>query len=198
MIPETPNIDTTGLEITSLPISESQYWEAVDHARMNADDDREFLDDLTKILEGWSPTDIVGFRLRTDVLLTESYRSELVCAAYIMNKGCSDDGFEYFRCWLISNGQTMFEAAVADPDAIALHLEEEQDYYELEEFWYVANNAFYNRTGKELHDYIDYDSFNAGELHYEGNEFTWSEDDPESMRAICPKLYARFIEKSQL
>jgi hypothetical protein len=114
-----------------------------------------------------------------------------------MNKGCSDDGFEYFRCWLISNGQTMFEAAVADPDAIALHLEEEQDYYELEEFWYVANNAFYNRTGKELYDYIDYDNFNAGELHYEGNEFTWSEDDPESMRAICPKLYARFIEKSQ-
>jgi len=187
--------DTTGLEITSEPISETQYWESVDRARVNADDDREFLDDLTKELETWTPKELVGFRLRTDILLSESYSSELWCAAYIMNGGCSDDGFEYFRCWLISNGQVMYEAAINDPDSIALHLEAEQEYYELEEFWYAANNVFDNKTGKDLNDYIDRDVFNYGESHYVGTEFTWSEDDPESMKVICPRLYSRFIEK---
>jgi hypothetical protein len=192
--PQPMSYDTTGLEITSEPMPEDQYWESIDHAIVNTKGEREFLDHLTQNLENLSPKEIVGFRLRTDVLLTKSYNSELWCAAYIMNGGCSDDGFEYFRCWLISSGQEIFEAAMKNPDSISNYITEEKEYYELEEFWYVANNAFNNRTGKELYDYIDYDKFHQGEGHYVGNEFTWSEDDPESMKAICPRLYARFVE----
>ena len=186
--------DTTGLEITSEPMNESQYWKNIDEAITNTNNERQFLDHLTLNLETLTPKEIVGFRLRTDVLLTESYSSELWCAAYIMNGGCSDDGFEYFRCWLISNGQEMYEAALNNPDSISHYIQDERAYYQLEEFWYVANTAFSNRTGKELYDYIDYDKFNQGEGHYEGNEFTWSEDSPESMKAICPNLYALFSE----
>jgi len=43
---------------------------------------------------------LVGRGPRRGVLL------EPVGAAYIINGGCSDDGFEYFRRWLVLQGAT--------------------------------------------------------------------------------------------
>jgi hypothetical protein len=40
-------------------------------------------------------------------------------AAYLVNGGCSDDGFEYFRGWLIMQGREVYERVVADPDVLA-------------------------------------------------------------------------------
>jgi Protein of unknown function (DUF4240) len=37
-------------------------------------------------------------------LMADSYRDPLWAAAYLVNGGCSDDGFEYFRGWLIMHG----------------------------------------------------------------------------------------------
>ncbi|WP_079185073.1 DUF4240 domain-containing protein [Streptomyces uncialis] len=52
-------------------------------------------------------------------LMAESYRAPLWAAAYTVNGGCSDDGFDYFRAWLIGQGREVFERVVADPDALA-------------------------------------------------------------------------------
>ncbi|GAA1585730.1 hypothetical protein GCM10009678_80400 [Actinomadura kijaniata] len=52
-------------------------------------------------------------------MLTESYRGDLWGAAYLINGGASDDGFDYFRGWLVSQGRAVYEAALADPDSLA-------------------------------------------------------------------------------
>lgn len=52
-------------------------------------------------------------------LMAWSYRSPLWAAAYLINGGCSDDGFDYFRGWLILQGRETFERVVADPDVLA-------------------------------------------------------------------------------
>ncbi len=52
-------------------------------------------------------------------LRAQSYRRGLWHAAYLINGGCSDDGFEYFRGWLLTQGREAFERAVADPDTLA-------------------------------------------------------------------------------
>lgn len=52
-------------------------------------------------------------------LMADSYRSPLWAAAYVINGGCSDDGFEYFRGWLIPQGRQVYERTVADPDTLA-------------------------------------------------------------------------------
>ncbi|GGP32134.1 hypothetical protein GCM10010287_24150 [Streptomyces variabilis] len=52
-------------------------------------------------------------------LMADSYTNPLWAAAYVINGGCSDDGFDYFRGWLIAQGREIFERAVADPDALA-------------------------------------------------------------------------------
>ena len=46
-------------------------------------------------------------------LSVESYRRDLWGAAYLINGGCSDDGFDYFRGWLLGQGQAIWEAALA-------------------------------------------------------------------------------------
>ena len=44
-----------------------------------------------------------------------SYWTPLWAAAYVINGGCSDDGFDYCRGWLILQGREVFEHVVADP-----------------------------------------------------------------------------------
>ena len=52
--------------------------------------------------------------------MNESYRWDLWSAAYLANGGCSGDGFDYFRGWLIGQGRTAYETVLADPDALAV------------------------------------------------------------------------------
>lgn len=40
--------------------------------------------------------------------------------ATLLDGGASDDGFYYFRCWMISEGKEVYEAALKDPDSLAL------------------------------------------------------------------------------
>lgn len=42
-------------------------------------------------------------------LMADSYRNPLWAAAYVINGGCSDDGFDYFRGWLIVQGHEVYE-----------------------------------------------------------------------------------------
>lgn len=46
-----------------------------------------------------------------------SYTHEVWAAVYIMNGGCSDDCFSYFRNWLIFQGKQVFMKALKDPDS---------------------------------------------------------------------------------
>ena len=62
-----------------------------------------------------------------------------------------------------------------------------------ESFWYVALEAFKQKTGKDLYDYIDNDKFKTNEGGYPKIKFTWEEEKPETMKKICPKLYKKFM-----
>lgn len=93
------------IEKTSEMLDETVFWNIVDLSfenTQNQDDQERF---LVKEIEKLTPKQMIGFRLRTDKLLYDTYNSEMWCAGYIMNGGCSDDGFEYFRNWVISLGK---------------------------------------------------------------------------------------------
>lgn len=180
--------DTTLLEKSSEMMDELQYWELVDLSNKNAKSQDAQENILIKELEKLSPKEIIGFRLRTDKLLFDTYNSEMWCAGYIMNGGCSDDAFEYFRLWVISKGKDVYNKAKDNPDSLVNEIIEGEEYYEFESFWYIGLDAFQNKTGKELYDYIS-DDFNTNEGNYVQFEFNWSEEKPETMKAICPNLF---------
>lgn len=183
------------LKPTAEMMNEDQFWAIVQKAVDEAgDDEDEYLEVVMHELSKLSLKEMVGFRLRTDKLLYDSYTSEMWCAGYLMNGGCSDDGFEYFRLWVISRGRKVYEAALANPDNLIDYIAEdaEVDFFEFELFWYAAIDAFEEATEADLYDYIDDDNFTTREGNYPNFEFNWDEEDPESMEKLCPRLFERF------
>ncbi|MEV6412054.1 DUF4240 domain-containing protein [Kribbella sp. NPDC051718] len=99
------------------------FWELVEAARVEVDDtvaDPDGVADaLTKALGELALEEIAGFGVEWERLQAESYRQDLWGAAYLINGGASDDGFDYFRGWLVAQGRETWEAALADPDSLA-------------------------------------------------------------------------------
>lgn len=183
------------LKPTAEMMDEEQFWAIVQTAVDEAgDDEDEYLELVKRELSKLSLKEMIGFRLRTDKLLYDSYTSEMWCAGYLMNGGCSDDGFEYFRLWVISRGRKVYEAAMANPDNLIDYIDDdaEMDFFEFELFWYVALEAFEEVVDAELYDYIDDENFKTREGNYPNFEFNWEEDEPESMQKLCPRLFEKF------
>jgi len=187
---ETAKTFNQEIEKTSEMLDETIFWNIVDASVKNTKNQDEQERFLVKKIEKLTPKQMIGFRLRTDKLLYDTYNSEMWCAGYIMNGGCSDDGFEYFRNWIISRGQGTYYKAKENPDSLISEFVEGEEYYDFESFWYVALTAFENKTGKELYDYIA-DDFKTNEENYPNFEFTWKEEEPETMKAICPRLFEK-------
>jgi hypothetical protein len=89
------------------------------------------------------PNDIVAFGHQFDTLTSAAYTFELWQAAYFINGGASDDGFYYFRCWLVGMGKAVYESALANPDSLA-DVVERGKHYEAEIYnmdWLVWEKA---------------------------------------------------------
>ncbi|MFD6230165.1 DUF4240 domain-containing protein [Streptomyces sp. NPDC060232] len=125
-------------------------------------------------------------------LLAESYRSPLWAAAYMINGGCSDDGFDYFRGWLLTQGRAVFDAALADPDSLADHPAVREAAAEGLELWdeealSIAWSAYESATGREL----PADSFT---ISYPPLDPSWDFDfdDTAELATRLPRLSALF------
>ena len=79
-------------------------WRLVEQARgdTGGDDAEAVAARMTALLAQREPAEIVAFVQPLWDLLIASYRADLWAAAYMINGGASDDGFDYFRGWLVS------------------------------------------------------------------------------------------------
>jgi hypothetical protein len=99
-----------------------QFWNLIEAARRRVADpaDGEAIVALAAFeLSHFPREEIVAADRILTALMAASYRKSLWAAAYVITGGCSDDGFEYFRGWLIAQGREVFERSVADPDSLA-------------------------------------------------------------------------------
>ncbi len=132
-----------------IPMNEQKFWQLVETVKKEAGtniDSRPVV--LQKRLSSLEPEEIQGFQQRYETLLLEANSWNLWGAAYLMNGGCSDDGFKYFRDWLISEGKETFKGAIANPDSLATIARRE--YFELESFGYAALKAYAVKGAGEL------------------------------------------------
>ena len=162
-------------------MDDSRFWMLVDAARAHAGANEHARPPaLRAALADLGAAEIQGFQRVYDRMLARANRWDLLGAAYLMNGGCSDDGFRYFRDWLISEGKATYEQALADPDSLA-ELPTE-DLFELESFGYAALDAYAEHTDKELErDFAD-------ELAMpEGHEW-----DVDELPAMFPRLAAKY------
>ena len=169
-------------------LDEVLYWQIINDSILNSNTQEEQQNYLTKRLQTLSPSEIIGFKLLTDKLLFESYNSELWCAGYIINQGCSDDSFEYFRRWIISRGKDVFYKAKSNPDSLITEISEDIEYYDFESLNMIPDEAFEAKTSKDIYDYIDEVGFDEIVGKYPEIKFNWEEENPQSMQIISPKL----------
>lgn len=187
------NLDSIQLAPSNEMLDEETYWTIIEKSlkeTKNQEDQELF---LTSTLEQLSPKEMIGFRLRTDKLLFDSYTSNLWCANFVISNGKADEGFDYFRCWLISRGKEAYYKTMENPDYLVNLVENEPKIYDFEGFWYVAVEAFKNMTNKDLQAYIDYENFKTTDENYPLLEFNWNVDDPKTMEKVCPVLFKKFM-----
>lgn len=99
---------------------------------------------LVKRLVKLPPEEIIDFDHWWRAAHRKAYRRALWDASSVINGGCSDDGFDYFRDWLILQGRDVFEAAVNDPDTLAAIVKSDEEY-EFE--GHPALHAWFAATG---------------------------------------------------
>ncbi len=96
---------------------------------------------------------IVSFEVAFRRYLNAAYSWDLWGAAYVIHSGCSDDGFEYFRLWLIAQGEQVFSKALADPETLADYPGKFPEPVECEALGYIAEDTYEEQTGHEMPDY---------------------------------------------
>ena len=97
-------------------MSDKLFWKIIDETK--ADDQDTQSHQLKTRLKEVSKAQLLEFEAAYREKLRLAYNWELWAGAYIINGGCSDDGFDYFCDWLISRGQNVFEAALKNPETL--------------------------------------------------------------------------------
>ena len=169
-----------------------EFWRVVDGARDGGGESAAVVEGVRAQLAARPAAEIVGFHRHLRRVLDASYREDLWGAAYLINGGCSDDGFDYFRGWLLAQGQAVWQTALADPDSLADHPEVRahrpyQDFYiylECEDILGVAYHAYEALTGQELTVEVAGMRPRPPEL---GED--WDFDDATEMRTRYPRLW---------
>ena len=125
------------------------FWRIIDATRRGVSDCEDQAQRLVDRLAKLQPTEIIAFDKHFHRFLNEAYRHDLSAVAFIVNGGmCSDDGFQYFRCWLIGQGRSYFEAALADAEKASRRVSPGDDA-ECESLLYAAARAYEQVTGAE-------------------------------------------------
>ncbi|MFG3016407.1 DUF4240 domain-containing protein [Streptomyces cinerochromogenes] len=131
-------------------MDETEFWELIDSSREAAEGDpEEQADALLDRLLQLDPELVLDFARHFEARYNRAYRWDLWGAAWLLLDGCSDDAFDFFRCWLIGQGREVFEGALHEPDALAGLLAEfdEEIDGDGEELGYAADEAYEQLTG---------------------------------------------------
>jgi hypothetical protein len=137
-------------------MARDQFWAIVERARAGVDTRTgdgaaEVAERIGSHLAELGRDAAVAFDLRYSLLGTESYDWALWGAAYVMKGGCSDDAFDYFRAWLVTQGRDAWERALRDPDTLAeLGVDPDDDFLECEDLLSVGAAALLSTPGRDL------------------------------------------------
>ncbi|UQU63559.1 DUF4240 domain-containing protein [Couchioplanes caeruleus] len=143
-------------------------------------------------LAGRDPAEIVAWGRHLDKVMSASGKEDLWAAAYLINGGCSDDGFDHFRGWLIANGRDVLARAVRDPDSLAdvpavRSAASTGAVFEAEEVLTIAQMAYQQATGEAMPP-------SEAPPARPDAAMLWDFDDEEEMQRRLPRLSSLFLE----
>ena len=136
----------------------SRFWQIIEESRSDFDPHRRDgnmdlqVMRLRKTLSQFRPQEVAEFDHVFSRLFHDAYRWDLWAAAYIIEGGCSDDGFTDFRYWLISMGRDAYMNAMHDVETLAsIAFGSGIEVTRFEEFGSVASQILY-KAHPDFHD----------------------------------------------
>ncbi len=173
----------TSADTTRLLMNEDEFWKLIEKSRAAANNN--YLRQITSlktILLTLAPTDIERFDNTFTALLAATYNYKLWGAAYVINGGCSDDCFDYFRQYLIGNGKERFYQTIKDPESCAPWMKSEEQGEVWEGLQYSAMEAYKQKTGKDI-----------PKTYLPKSELKGKPFDEETIMKDYPKLAKKFM-----
>lgn len=180
------------------------FWDIIETTQAGSGPELPLDRALAQVLASRGRQDILDFQKRFYELHAALWRHDLWAAAYLIEGGCSDDGFHYFRSGLIGQGREWYEKATADPDCLADHpaINAEPDSFlgrplSYETIEYAAIRAFEAVCGDREDFYEALGSWPRGPEH-DGQDparedFDFDFDDSKEMRRRLPRLFAACV-----
>lgn len=176
--PMTAATPASGTEI----MKEDEFWKIIDKSRAASNNNYQAqIGSLKNILLAFDPAETEKFDNRFTALSAASYDAKLWGAAYVINGGCSDDCFDYFREYLIGHGKERFYQTLREPESCVAWIKSEaEDNWE--GLQYAAAEAYRQKTGKDLPKTFQPEFKLKGKL-----------PDEEAMMKQYPKLAKKFM-----
>lgn len=187
----------------------NSFWNLIDKVKQQCGELDDIYDMTTPLVNELAALDLDDIVIWHNILSEYqqlSYKEKLWAAAYVINGGCSDDGFDYFRGWLTAQGRDVFHNALRDPDSLADVDAAREDECGFEDILGVALLAWHQKQGLAKRDYDAFYSACeqtgiseaikaeiAAGIEYDADiDCEWDDDDEDSLLAVVPRLCAKF------
>lgn len=120
-----------------------EFWTVIGRARQRATPNSEpaMLDALYRELVKLPDQELIDWYVLQDSYMDLAHTPKLFAAAVLINGSSSDDRFTDFTAWLVMQGKTVYESALANPDSLA-RFDLPFDGAEWELCGYIAGNAY--------------------------------------------------------
>jgi len=184
----------------------TEFWALIDRARESTDGQEQMYDSLVGSLAKLDVPQIMEWKQIFDAYQRLSYKPKLWAAAYVINGGCSDDSFDYFRGWLTAQGKKVLLQALKDPDSLADEVDPDEAEYEFENMLSVGASAYFAATGAErdyLAFYAELKKYPLSEalaaqmeaeiVYADDIDAQWDEED--DLSELLPRLWEEFKEE---
>ncbi len=200
-------------ELSENEKAELYFWDAIEksnkykNAHWSEYDLDEHIEILTEKLSKWSKERLISFEKTFQEKLKQLYTVEIAELYIILNNEfekkdgiyyldsyISEDGFIYFRCWLLLKGRAFFEDIIKDINEFisGKYSFDIADCW-AEELMYVSDNAYSenheNEDESEIRDAV-FEQF--PEINYDSGEFSMDRD-PKSGKELYD-LYPELVK----
>ena len=131
-----------------LKMKREDFWKYIFISHEKAKNNNEFIDYLIDILSKKTDEEIFDFEIITFELMRESYNEKLWCASYLVNGDTASWSFDFFRLWLISQGEKIFYSIMKNQDNLSEYINISfetkfmTNYFENENFAFISAYAF--------------------------------------------------------
>jgi hypothetical protein len=177
------------------------FWKIMDYGFAKGQFNNEIkrqaiLEQLIKL----TPEQLQDFEIIFQQMSQKANTWNNIAAQTIMTGGSGDDGFYYFRCWLISLGKINFDATLKNPDHLAgLHVPINKRYgyaeVEFEDLIPLSDEAYGIVTKRDASSDSTSPRENAarkGLFYDSGGDIKGKEWSDRDLPKIAPKLCRKF------